>query len=1190
MKTVFETGNSEFIQKCGLDAYFFLRYLRMLLKIFVPLTFLLGPILICLNVVGGKGDNFALGIYAQNDSWNHAWDNVTGINQLAWGNVRPTNTNRYWGHCICAVIVVGYCCYVFFDELQGYVKLRQAYLTSPQHRLRASATTVLVSAIPKKWCTAEALEGLYDVFPGGIRNIWINRNFDELNEKVQTRDSIARTLESAQTNLIKMAKKAQLKQAAKTANSTGHKQTKAEKKQELKNQDEMAAAMAETGAGQSTNNPHQVHQTVEEDSDDSSSRSSSVSGNGRRKPLIPIPIVGRGIEAVETGIVSVGKTLFGGLKSVGRGVEDTVNTTQGLQTTSRENLTQQSTPDRRNANRSALPQYDGAATSSLELEHDPIELRAISSQKDHFNRPRKTQNHPKDQAITEKRDSNESSRPQSAATSDHIVHKVPLHGKSKWAPWRIDHNKIDVPAPYPHGYSSNPQPGLGTRPPPKKFWEVWRKGPESEEYPDAYDKGHDANEGDALWKKYLKTSERETMRLPIGGIEALSWLPFVGRKVDTIDYCRAELARLNLEIEQDQKDPKKYPLMNSAFIQFNHQVAAHMACQSVSHHTPMQMAPRAVEISPKDVIWSNMSITWWQRWLRTVLVLVLVFWLIVGWAIPVAFTGVLSNLDSLAGFVPWLKWVAAIPTPVKSIMQGILPAALLALLLILLPIILRALARLQGVPTGTATELSVQWYYFSFLFVQVFLIVTLSTSLPKILSSLNASISIGFVPNILATNLPSAANYFFNYIFLQACSVSAGVLAQVGALFGWFIMARIFDSTARQKWQRQVDLPQVQWGTFFPVYTNFACIGLIYCTVAPLMLIFLLITFGLFWFVYRYQTLYITKFSHDTGGLLFPKAINQLFVGLYVMELCLFGLFLLVTGANPETGEPGGTPCSGQAIVMIIVFIMTVVYQVLLNHSFGSLLQYLPITLEDDAVIQDEEFARSQDKRLNLGDEDDDDDEDLNEVLRAKKSHSREREEDLLEEAADAEEVEKHQSRKLHRADLNPLKASGAMTKVIRGGWANRNKPHRKTSESANWNIEDRKKPAVDVNSDMNKMIRQHRLRNIARKDKENGHNATAGIADALFAGINDEIEDLTPEERDILIRRAFQHEALRARRPVIWIPRDDLGISDDEIIRTKRFSDHIWISNEHTGLDGKARVVYRKSPPDFSQLDLIAL
>ena len=102
--------------------------------------------------------------------------------------------------------------------------------------------------------------------------------------------------------------------------------------------------------------------------------------------------------------------------------------------------------------------------------------------------------------------------------------------------------------------------------------------------------------------------------------------------------------------------------------------------------------------------------------------------------------------------------------------------------------------------------------------------------------------------------------------------------------------------------------------------------------------------------------------------------------------------------------------------------------------------------------------------------------------------------------------------------------------------------------------------------------------------------SGTNAIGEALFAGINDEIEDLTPDERDKLVQRAFQHEALRARRPVIWIPRDDLGVSDDEIHRTQNLSKYIWISNEFTGLDSNGRVVYRRSPPDFSEVDLIEL
>jgi calcium permeable stress-gated cation channel len=117
-----------------------------------------------------------------------------------------------------------------------------------------------------------------------------------------------------------------------------------------------------------------------------------------------------------------------------------------------------------------------------------------------------------------------------------------------------------------------------------------------------------------------------------------------------------------------------------------------------------------------------------------------------------------------------------------------------------------------------------------------------------------------------------------------------------------------------------------------------------------------------------------------------------------------------------------------------------------------------------------------------------------------------------------------------------------------------------------------------------------------------------------LFSGFADELEDLTPDERDMLVRYAFQHSALRAKRPVVWIPRDKLGVSDDEIKRAKKMSTvnvpasleekdrsgdedgstvektNIWMSNEGTALDGKGRVVFRRSPPDFSNVDLISL
>lgn len=872
---VFRTSNSDFIQKCGLDAYFFLRYLRTLLKIFIPLAIVILPILLPLNAVHGRGPRFATGIYSNQT----AWSNVNGLDTLAWGNVRPDQTNRYWGHLILAVGVVAWTCWVFYDELRGYIRLRQAYLTSPQHRLRASATTVLVTAIPRKWCTVEALDGLYDVFPGGIRNIWVNRNYDELNDKVQKRNKLALSLEAAETALIKNAKKAHMKMLKKEAKKAGSKESKAEIARRKKVEDEKAEALAAT-EGVSTGNPHQVRHTLDEALNDTSGEPSREPSPepGPKKPFAPIPFVSQGIEAFGHGIGNVGRTVFGGFRRAGNEVDGRLNTTGGFVSDNKEQVV---TLDNQNNNGLAAadriqgsdsvvsprPGQQGMDGAADEEEYVPGMRNTSTENTARHSSSRGNGDYLSKQRQPEPSDilSKSDTRVGDAGIKDGNLRggagrlNVPQPPKSQFHFWNESRRgPYNFPSPIPHGQEedefplsrqspitpgANPQatvngPGSdtardagGTGKNSKwglPFFSKSKKKPEEklkDDYPPAYneDSNLDDDDGEPLWKKYLKPSDRDTMRLPLFGWDWMPSIPFIGKKVDTIDYCRKEVARLNVEIEQDQREPEKFPLMNSAFVQFNHQVAAHMACQAISHHVPNQMAPRLVEISPDDVLWDNMSITWWERYLRSAVVIALIAGLTIGWAFPVTFTGLLSQIHYLTTRYTWLAWLGRAPTWVLSIIQGILPQVLLAILLALLPVILRLLAKNSGVQTGMAVELVVQNYYFFFLFVQVFLVVSISsgitTVIPKITSSPQS------IPSILAGNLPKAANYFFSYLLLQALSVSAGALVQVVALIGWFVLAPILDNTARQKWARQINLPQVQWGTFFPVYTNLGAIG-----------------------------------------------------------------------------------------------------------------------------------------------------------------------------------------------------------------------------------------------------------------------------------------------------------------------------------------------------------------------------
>lgn len=469
-------------------------------------------------------------------------------------------------------------------------------------------------------------------------------------------------------------------------------------------------------------------------------------------------------------------------------------------------------------------------------------------------------------------------------------------------------------------------------------------------------------------------------------------------------------------------------------------------------------------------------------------------------------------------------------------------------------------------------ELAVQGMYFAFLFVQVFLVVSISSGMGAVIQKLSENPTA--VASILAENLPKASNFFFSYLVLQAFAQSGGALMQIGSLVIHYLLAPFVDTTARQKWQRQVTLPEMKWGTFFPIYTNLACIGLVYSVISPLILIFNIFTFGLFWIVYRYNLLFVTNFKFDTGGLLFPRAINQLFTGLYVMEICLIGLFFLVQD------EDGNLACFPHAIIMVIVGFFTILYQRTLNRAFGPLLTYLPITLEDEAVEKDKIFSRQYDehKRLTLA-EGEHERSDVNELLERRENE---------EKAADAQAQEAEQ-KEIEAAKQARKKGLQSVKPKRKDRWS--------ASDPQDSNTHSRIKASVELRKISQKVnpfmvLPALRPRDVEAQEEEKvAQLRRANRAEfVLFDDIPDEIKDLSPEEREILVARAFQHEALRAKRPVVWIPRDDLGISDDEIYRTRNFSKHIWISNEYSGLDDKARVVYRRSPPDFDARDLVEL
>ncbi|KAF8556074.1 DUF221-domain-containing protein [Imleria badia] len=474
----------------------------------------------------------------------------------------------------------------------------------------------------------------------------------------------------------------------------------------------------------------------------------------------------------------------------------------------------------------------------------------------------------------------------------------------------------------------------------------------------------DAERNLTLAEKLVPRANRPTHRLPMGFMPFS--LPFIGQEVDTIDWCRSEIATTTSLLRQARKtisqnsslptsddvdddeetngkssSDQSYPLLSSAFITFNQQIAAHMAYGSLAHHAPYHMADRFLEVSPEDVLWGNLGMNPYEKRIRRVISYAATAALIIFWAIPVAFVGVISNIQGLCVKESWLAWLCKIPPVVLGIIQGILPPVLLAVLMMLLPIVLRLLGRFEGIPTRTGLELSLMTRYFIFQVIHSFLIVTLSSGIVAALPSILQNPS--SVATLLAKYLPQASTFFLTYIILQGLAGSAGGFLAIVQLIVYYVKLFILGSTPRSIYNIKFAPRSVAWGTLFPAITLLTVITLGYSIIAPIINGLAVFAFFLFYQLYKYLFLY--QFTQppttDTGGLFYPKAIQHVFVGLYVQQLCLCALFFLF---RDENNKAGALP---EGILMVVLIFLTIGFHIVINSSYDSLISALPLSIAE---------------------------------------------------------------------------------------------------------------------------------------------------------------------------------------------------------------------------------------------------
>ncbi len=72
------------------------------------------------------------------------------------------------------------------------------------------------------------------------------------------------------------------------------------------------------------------------------------------------------------------------------------------------------------------------------------------------------------------------------------------------------------------------------------------------------------------------------------------------------------------------------------------------------------------------------------------------------------------------------------------------------------------------------------------------------------------------IPELLATQLPRASNFYLTYFIIQGTTSAANNLLNYSDLFQYLFLGYAVDKTPRQKFSRYTSMKGMSWGKVFP--------------------------------------------------------------------------------------------------------------------------------------------------------------------------------------------------------------------------------------------------------------------------------------------------------------------------------------------------------------------------------------
>ncbi|GMY37715.1 CSC1-like protein ERD4 [Fagus crenata] len=387
---------------------------------------------------------------------------------------------------------------------------------------------------------------------------------------------------------------------------------------------------------------------------------------------------------------------------------------------------------------------------------------------------------------------------------------------------------------------------------------------------------------EAIYAKSKTTGKPEGAR----PTNKIGFLGLIGKKVDSIEYYNEKINEVTPKLEVEQEVTRKEKQQNSALVFFTSRVAAAAAAQSLhARIVDKWMVTYAPE--PRQLIWSNLKINFFQRQLRQYVVYVLVALTILFYMIPIGFISALTTLDNLKKFLPFLESIVNIAA-IKTVMEAYLPQLALIIFLALLPKILMYLSKAEGIPSESHVVRAASGKYFYFIVLNVFIGVTIGGTLFSTFKTIQKKPN--SIVSILASSLPLNATFFLTFVALKFFVGYGLQLSRLVPLIIYHLKRKYICKTEAEL--KEAWFPgDLGYGTRVPGDMLIVTIVFCYSVIAPIIIPFGVVYFGLGWLILRNQALKVHVPAYESYGRMWPHMHTRILASLILYQVTMLGYF-----------------------------------------------------------------------------------------------------------------------------------------------------------------------------------------------------------------------------------------------------------------------------------------------------------